>query len=80
MNARKLRKRLRKAGRKIARIAKVTFAPYVIVDSYGTVQCEWTLAGAMSWLPVTSPHTMIWHRWHGALVASRVMSESVTGE
>lgn len=71
-----IRRQARKASRKASKIARIIFAPYVVVDSYGTVQCEWTLAGAISWIEFASPHVMIWHRWNGALVASRVMSDS----
>ncbi len=69
-----IQKQASKLGRKVAKITKLAFAPYVVMDDYGTVQCEWTLVGAASWIRFCSHDMLIWNRWSGKMVAARKQS------
>lgn len=47
------------------------FAPYFIVDEYGTKQYAWTFADAADWLAYCAPRALIGNLYTNRFVASR---------
>lgn len=64
--------KLMKSIRKLARWASIHFAPYVTMDSYGTIQYSWSLTEAIDWLQYCSPHAWIVNRYDGVFGAKIV--------
>ena len=57
--------------RRAARVALNAFAPYLVLDEYGTSQCAWTLAEAADWLAVAAPRARIVNLYTRQIVADR---------
>lgn len=66
------RKTLAKRIDKACTAVRNEYGRYVVVDSYGTGQVEWTLRKAQEWLPYCGMNACIVDTWNGSKVVCRV--------
>lgn len=52
--------------------AKQYFAPYIVLDNYGTVQLCWTMKHAEAWLPFCSDTAYIRETYDYSVLVKRV--------
>jgi hypothetical protein len=52
--------------------AKQYFAPFVVVDNFGTNQLCWSMKSALAWLPYCSDRAYILETYNHAPVVKRI--------
>ena len=62
---------------KISKMARRHLAPYIVMDSFGTLQFCWSLDEATTWQPFAAPDMVIVRRTLGQKVAATWQYEIV---